>query len=179
MTSFCCLTIHPKCLSTRIYEDLYHHFRQVRIIRVCIYYPLSRALLLKVLWVSSVVSLGSLLEMWTLTHSQACRLGICSLTWLPGDCVTVMCDEPWLNAVFLVTHSGVLPVNDTVLNTCLAVVSLEVSICCSCNGCHDTARSALSGDLCSTTHYLFQALWGKDSQDWRGSSQVRIRHQGC
>lgn len=129
MTSFCCLTIHPKCLSIWIYEDWYHHFWKCELF-VYAFIILSAGPCYSEcgLWVSSVVSLGSLLEMWNLAHSQAFWLGICSLTWLPGDCVTVMCDEPRLNAVFLVKHSSVLTISNAVLNTCLTVVFLEASI---------------------------------------------------
>ena len=151
----------------------------MRIIRVCIYYPVSGALLLRVWFVGLQCCL-----IRKLVRNVEARPQPGLLAWnlqfnvTSGDCVTVMCDEPRLNAVFLVKHSSVLTISNAVLNTCLTVVFLEASNC-TCHGCHDSVRSALSADSCFITHCLFQASWGKDSQDLRGSSQVRIHHQGC
>ena len=104
-------------------------FSKVRIIRVCIYYPVSRALLLRVWLVGQQCCL-----IRKLVRNVEARPQPGLLAWnlqfnvTSGDCVTVMCDEPRLNAVFLVKHSSVLTISNAVLNTCLTVVFLEASI---------------------------------------------------
>ena len=95
MISFCCLIIHPKCFSIRTYEDLCHHFRQVWIIPVYIYYPVSRALLSKVWFVGQqcclirklVRNVESCLLAWNLQFNVISRwLCHSNVWWAPVEC---------------------------------------------------------------------------------------------
>lgn len=99
----------------------------MHIISVYIGYCVSKALLLKVWFVGQQCCLIRKL----VRNAESCD----SQAWWPGNDsqvirVTLMHEEHWLNAVFLVEHSSLLTINNTVMNTSLAGVFREVSIYC-------------------------------------------------
>ena len=147
----------------------------MHIIPVYIGYCVSKALLLKVWFVGQQCCLiRKLVRNAESCYSQVCWLGICSLAWLPGDSCHI---NAWGTLVECSLPRGTFQSFNYKQHCDEHMFSRHFSgglYILHCQRCHGNVSSALSGNLCFITHWLFEASWGKNSQDLRGSRQVRI-----